>query len=272
MKPSFGDTVIVKFGLDYAAVKLEQGKRIMNRYGAFAHEDIVKLNYGMRLNGKQKHGHLLKFTPILWSKALPNRTQIIYPCDMALIISKLNIGPGSVVVESGTGSGCLSHGFLNALGKEGHLYTFEYDEIRYNEAAKEFKLHGHEGQVSSFHRDVCLNGFDLVNVADAIFLDLPSPWDCIESAKMALKEDQLGNICIFSPCIEQIQKSHEVLSQHGFTTLRTFECLLYNHSLRPVKIPDLTSSTIKEVKYSSKFTEQKSHTSFLLFGQLELCE
>lgn len=42
--------------------------------------------------------------------------------------------------------------------------------------------------VTCRHRDVCGTGFDLENVADAVFLDLPSPWLVIPFAKKALKD------------------------------------------------------------------------------------
>jgi tRNA (adenine57-N1/adenine58-N1)-methyltransferase len=40
-----------------------------------------------------------------------------------------------------------------------------------------------------YHRDVCDEGFQLENVADAVFLDLPSPWKALESAKKAIKKE-----------------------------------------------------------------------------------
>jgi tRNA (adenine57-N1/adenine58-N1)-methyltransferase len=43
--------------------------------------------------------------------------------------------------------------------------------------------------VTVYNRDVCNDGFGLENVADAVFLDLPSPWKALESAKAALKKE-----------------------------------------------------------------------------------
>jgi tRNA A58 N-methylase Trm61 len=37
------------------------------------------------------------------------RTQILYGTDIALILLELELRPGSVCIESGTGSGSLSH-------------------------------------------------------------------------------------------------------------------------------------------------------------------
>ena len=41
--------------------------------------------------------------------------------------------------------------------------------------------------VTVTHRDVCQDGFQLDHIADAVFLDLPKPWEVIKSAKQALK-------------------------------------------------------------------------------------
>ena len=54
-------------------------------------------------------------------------------------------------------------------------------------ARKEFERHKLGDLVTVKQRDVCQNGFDLENVADAVFLDLPHPWDAIPHAKRGLK-------------------------------------------------------------------------------------
>ena len=43
--------------------------------------------------------------------------------------------------------------------------------------------------VKVYHRDACVDGFGLENEADAVFLDLPSPWKALKSAKDALKKE-----------------------------------------------------------------------------------
>lgn len=43
--------------------------------------------------------------------------------------------------------------------------------------------------VTVYNRDACTDGFGLEDVADAVFLDLPSPWKALESAKKALKRE-----------------------------------------------------------------------------------
>jgi tRNA (adenine57-N1/adenine58-N1)-methyltransferase catalytic subunit len=41
----------------------------------------------------------------LWTQTLPHRTQILYTPDISMILFQLEVKPGSVIIESGTGSG-----------------------------------------------------------------------------------------------------------------------------------------------------------------------
>lgn len=86
--------------------------------------------------------YVLQPTPDLWTQTLPHRTQIIYTPDISMILLQLEIKPGSIVVESGTGSGSLSHSFLRSVRPHGHLHTFDFHEQRCEIARGEFKDHG----------------------------------------------------------------------------------------------------------------------------------
>lgn len=85
---------------------------------------------------------MLQPTPETWTQTLPHRTQIIYTPDISMILLQLEIKPGSIVVESGTGSGSLSHSFLRAVKPHGHLHTFDFHEQRCEIARGEFQDHG----------------------------------------------------------------------------------------------------------------------------------
>jgi tRNA (adenine57-N1/adenine58-N1)-methyltransferase len=62
------------------------------------------------------------------------------------------------------------------------LYTFDFHQPRVDLAREEFFAHGLAELVSCQHRDVVAEGFgqDLLEKADAVFLDLPTPWLAIE--------------------------------------------------------------------------------------------
>jgi len=95
----------------------------------------------------------------------------------------------------GTGSASLSHAILRTIAPTGHLHTFDFHEQRVNRARDEFLAHGFdESLVTASLRDVCTDGFDVESTtADAVFLDLPSPWLAIPFAAQCLKP---GNVVI----------------------------------------------------------------------------
>ena len=137
-----------------------------------------------------------------------------------------------------SGSGSLSHSLIRTIAPTGHLHTFDFHKQRRDKAEQEFEEHGVKDFVTCYHKDACQDGFGLENVADAVFLDLPHPWDAIQSAKKALKKSG-GRICSFSPCIEQVQQTCEKLKLHGFTEVHTIECLLRELQVRRITIPDM---------------------------------
>lgn len=69
------------------------------------------------------------------------------------------------------------------------------------------------------HGDACKGfGSDLNNTADAVFLDLPSPWLAVSHAAASLRIG--GRLCSYSPCIEQVQRTCIALRENGFTGTR----------------------------------------------------
>jgi hypothetical protein len=91
----------------------------------------------------------------------------------------------------------------------------------------------HAKKDSNFQVDyITINYLLFPDVANGVFLDLPSPWEAVESAKEALKDN--GVICSFSPCIEQVHKTCNALKKLGFVELKTIECLLRPYDARTV--------------------------------------
>lgn len=237
-------------------IKVNGKETFFTAGGMFPHQKMIGLAYGSRV--KSHNGqiacHLLHLSPEWWTLSLPHRTQIIYTPDISLITGQLDLRPGSIVVESGTGSASFTHALARTVagvrledGRAGKVYTFEYHSQRAEAAKKEFEEHGLEDVVLITHRDVCKDGFvphctrpenndvELVPVplehqVDAVFLDLPEPWKAIpHTVNLFNNQNQAGGrICCFSPCIEQVQKTIECLANHQFTEITMVECLQRN--------------------------------------------
>ncbi|BFZ12445.1 hypothetical protein BsWGS_15484 [Bradybaena similaris] len=244
----YGDTVILHIGYDnMLPILLCKGETMQTKFGAVKHDSLVGKQYGTRMQCSKGWIHVLQPTPELWTLSLPHRTQILYSTDISMIIFQLDLKPGSVVAEAGTGSGSLSHALLRTIQPSGHLFTFEFHEERCDKARQEFGDHGLSEFVTVTHRDVCGEGFQLDHVADAVFLDLPKPWECIASAKQAIKREG-GRFCTFSPCIEQVQRSCEELSKNDFTDIVTVECLARNFNIQYAKLQNILPPDLSPLK------------------------
>ncbi|ESO07143.1 hypothetical protein HELRODRAFT_191074 [Helobdella robusta] len=259
----YGDTVIIYIGYDnMLQFEVMKGKMHQTKYGAVKHDDLVGQSYGKKLLLSRGFVYLLHPTPELWTVTLKHRTQILYSTDISLIVYNLDLKPGSVVVESGTGSGSLSHSILRTITPGGCLHTFDFHELRSEIATKEFKSHGYDSKnVVCKHRDVCRDGFDLESVANAVFLDLPKPWLAVPFAKQSLIPG--GRICSFSPCIEQVQKTCTALAANGFVAIETCECLNCPLEVRTMSlpIPDLGFSMVGHASESNKSLQVLSTTT-----------
>lgn len=323
-----GDLVIVFASRDKTPIPLTvtPGEHLSNMFGHFPHDDMIGMPYGSKMISKNKRGYvyLLRPTPELWTLALPHRTQILYAPDMSFISMKLNLGPGSRVIEAGTGSGSFSHVIARTIGRadnsgndevqvprnwrglpnhlqqnasrgrgqprdledddggdsdpsepgpaeprqtevdnsvpesHGRLWSFEFHQQRAEKARTEFGAHGMDKVIVLNHRNVCKDGFGLHDAADAIFLDLPAPWEAVGNATQALRRSSVGRVCCFSPCIEQVLKTVSALTEHGFTDVETFESLIRTHESLTAAGPEPSiDDAISRIKVVEKRKEAR---------------
>ncbi|TFK33042.1 tRNA methyltransferase complex GCD14 subunit [Crucibulum laeve] len=251
-----GDVVIIWLTREVIQpLHITPGKDFNSKFGNYKHSDFIGIPYGSKVASRTGKGfiHILRPTPELWTLALPHRTQILYLADIAFITSWLNIKRGSRVIEAGTGSGSFSHSVARTVGSAGHLYSYEFHEARAKKASEEFKRHGMDDIVTLTHRNVCKEGFTIVDEADAVFLDLPAPWEAVDYAKTALRKDRTTRICCFSPCMEQVLRTVSALNEAGFTEITMYETLLRPHEVSLVP----TLQPIAEVSEKLKKAEAK---------------
>ena len=185
--------------------------------------------------------HLLPPTPEGWTASLDHRTQVVYTPDYSYILARLNVRPGGTLIEAGAGSGSFTHAAARAVfngyssdtcpAKLGAVYSYEYHLPRAEALRIELADHGLEGVVHLTHRDVCGDGFSLPSTppnADAIFLDLPAPWQALKhlsrtTPNSPLNPDAAIHLCTFSPCIEQVTATVSFLRRNGWTEIEMVE-------------------------------------------------
>ena len=158
------------------------GAILNNKWGSFHHDDVLGKAFGATWKSRSSRGwvYALMPSPELWTNSLKHRTQLVYELDAAMIQFNLGLKPGARVIESGTGSGALSTALMRAISPTGRLHTFEFNQMRAEAAAEDFKRNGLGHLVEVQHRDVCAaedqgGGFGLSRCVDAVTSSCPTP-------------------------------------------------------------------------------------------------
>ena len=204
-------------------LKIEAGKEFHTHKGYLKLEELIGKIYGSTIQSSSN----ITFTalkPTLEDYIMKSsrRTQITYPKDAALIVMFSGIGPGSRVVESGTGTGALTTALAHFVRPTGKIYTYDLREEFKSNAEKNLRRAKLLDFVELKSGDVTL-GIDERNL-DSVILDLATPWLVIPYAFKALKPS--GTIISFSPTIDQVVKTTEALKDYNFTFIETTECLM----------------------------------------------
>jgi tRNA (adenine57-N1/adenine58-N1)-methyltransferase len=216
-------------------VRLTPGMQIHTHRGVVFHDELIGIPWGSEVHSHTGSSYIL-LKPTLHDLLIETKrnTQIMYPKDIGYILLKLGIGEGQTVLEAGTGSGALTSALAWYVGKSGKVISYDLREEVQNLARKNLLQLGLEDRVILKTRDIEL-GFDETNV-DALFLDLPNPFDYVSQVAKALKAG--GNFGAILPTTNQVQKLLSALSRHRFAFLEVCEILMryyrpFSEKLRP---------------------------------------
>ncbi len=204
-------------------VKIQAGQTFHTHKGYIKFDDIIGRPYGAVYKTSLGTAFTVlkpQLTDYIMKSA--RNTQILYPKDAALIVMFSGIGPGSQVVESGTGTGALTTALAHYVKPNGKIYSYDIREEGQKTAEKNLKRAGLLEFVELKLKDV-VQGIDEREV-DAVILDLAVPWLVVPQAYEALKPS--GTIVSFSPTIDQVVKTVEALRENNFVSIETFECIM----------------------------------------------
>ena len=144
---------------------------------------------------------------------------------------KMRIAPGCRVIEAGTGSGGLTMVFAQAVGPTGCVYSYEVRAEMQQLARQNLSQLGLAKFVEFKLRDIA-EGFDEHDV-DALFLDLPNPWDYLTQAHTALINGGFFG-CIL-PTTNQVSRLIGALEETCFGQVEVEELLLRLYKAVPAR-------------------------------------
>jgi len=236
-------------------LQVKAGDSFHTHRGIIEHDEIIGKPFGSVIFSKPHESqgykfYVLKPLPSDYVLYMGRKTQIIYPEDAGLILLYSGIGPGSVVIEAGTGSGALTCILGNFVRPTGHVYSYDIREKSLKRAIQNIERVKLQDVVSIQQGDILNSDLGHSNV-DSVVLDMPQPWEAVEKVKNYLKLS--GVLVSFSPTIEQVKKTTFALRKHGFIEINSCELIK-----RTLQVKE--NATRPEVRMIG-------HTGYITFGR-----
>jgi len=245
-----GDYVLLTYGKKRWLVRIEEEKEFHTHLGFVKIGNAIGKPYGSSImTSKDKQCRIFQPVPFDYVHKFRRPTQIMYPKDIGLILLRTGIGPGSHVVEAGTGSGALTSILAYYVRPNGKVITYEEREDFFEIARENISKTNMQDYVEFKHKDI-IEGIMETNL-DAVIIDLDTPWLVIQPAKQALKDG--GYFVSFSPTMNQIEKTVLRLNEEDFYNIMTIECFS-----REIKTKEGATRPNKFVSH---------HTGYLTFAR-----
>ena len=229
-----GDIVqLVGHDKRYFIFRVEAGGTLHTNRGVVQHDDLIGRHWGIEVFSHLRHPFflLIPSTDDL-IRDLKRSSQIMYPKDIGFVLMKMAIHPGVRVVEAGTGSGGMTTVLAQVVGAGGHIFSYDIRPDMQNLARKNLDRVGLAERVTLCLRDIA-EGFDETDV-DALFLDVPNPWDYVAQARQALKGG--GFFGSILPTTNQVSDLLVALRREGFDFIEVCEVLIRYYKAVPARL------------------------------------
>lgn len=221
---------------ELALIVTPRGKRVLRRIeenqdmhtheGILRMTDVVNVPYGSEVvTSLGVPFRIQKPTLADLIKGVKRQTQILYPKDIGYLCTRLGVGPGRTVIEAGTGSGSLTLALSWFSGPTGHVHTFEVREEFHQLARRNLTWAGLGDNVTMHCRDIA-QGFGDVTGADALFLDVRTPWDYLCHVPGAVCPG--APLAFLVPTTDQVSRLLLALEQGPFADVEVCEILIRN--------------------------------------------
>ncbi len=248
---SIGDTVLFasKDRKSYVRTLAADGL-LTTHLGNIPFNDLIGLPYGAAVHTHL--GHLFYMLRPGFEDLMQHarhETTIIQPKDLGYIAVKLNISSGARVLEAGTGSGGLTTWLALLVGDTGQVISYDRRLSNAEAARRNLTRAGVTQRVTFKTRDIA-EGFDETDV-DALFLDVPNPWDYLEVARAALSGG--GHFGALLPTMNQVIDLVSAMYHGHWFRVEVQELMLRSYKIVPARIrPD---------------ERMVGHTGYLIFAR-----
>ena len=218
---------------DNFLIKVAPGNSQGTHFGQIKHNEIMEHDYGEAIyTPKGEIFYLMRPTIAGFTRRIKRNTQIVVPTDSGFILQHMNLCPGCTVVECGTGSGSLCCTIAHFVGDTGKVCTYDRREEFSALAKKNAEKWGVAHRIEFNVREL-KDGFKERN-ADAVFLDVPTPWEFIDKAYEALAPG--NHLGILIPTANQLSATIEKLNEFGFMDINAVEIMLRYYKTDPKRI------------------------------------
>ncbi len=231
-------------------VRMESGKEVQTHRGVLPHDQIIGQPWGATVKTHRGYEYML-LSPSLEQliRTIRRATQIIYPKEIGYMIVKMNIGPGTRIIEAGTGSGGMTLALARMVQPHGHVFSYEVRPEMQHLAQHNLDNVGLSEHVTFKLRDIA-EGFDETGV-DAVFLDVREPWLYLEQVHRALKGG--GFLGSLVPTTNQVVDMLRMFEKYPFGFVEVEELML-----RPYKA---VHGRLRP------FDRMVAHTGYLIFAR-----
>jgi len=229
------------------------GREMQTNRGVLPHEAIIGQPWGGTVSTHIGYEYMLLPPSIdQMVRSIRRITQIMYPKDIGYLLTKMNIGPGTRIIEAGTGSGGLTLVLARMVQPSGHVYSYEIRPDMQALARSNLEELGLAIHVTFKERDI-QDGFDERSV-DAVFLDVREPWYYLDQVHAAAKGG--GFFGTLLPTTNQVSALLHHLERPDFGFVEVEELLLRPYKAVPERL--------------RPFDRMVAHTGYLVFARVLL--
>ncbi len=252
--PKYGDLVIIATPAGKRRLRrVEEGLDMHTQEGILRMADVVAAPFGSEvLTSLGIPFRIMKPTLADLVKGVKRQTQILYPKDIGYICMRLGVGPGRTVIEAGSGSGSMTVALSWFSGPTGHVHTFEAREEFHKLARRNLEWAGVGDNVTLHCRDIA-SGFGDVRDADALFLDVRTPWEYLDHIPGAVCPG--ASLAFLLPTVDQVGRLLLGLERGPFDDVEICEILV--RRWKP---------TADRLRPEDRMI---AHTGFLIFARLQ---